>query len=182
MLSGHYTTLCRYLQHLCVLSTHSGLIPRLLGDVLSLWICNMLAHFINTYAIDDLVRKHTQTRVQTTKHNDPKFVQNCILCMWDTFNLSTFNLSVFTGSSLHTVLLEQQFYICVSCSCMLCTELIVLLYLSQTTHTGEIKNCSQAVTGVSHFLQKTLNNKLSQALTTSIYFLFKITNVFIHFY
>uniref|UniRef100_A0A672SN86 Mitochondrial carrier homolog 2-like n=1 Tax=Sinocyclocheilus grahami TaxID=75366 RepID=A0A672SN86_SINGR len=35
------------------LSTHSGLIPRLLGDVLSLWICNMLAHFINTYAIDD---------------------------------------------------------------------------------------------------------------------------------
>uniref|UniRef100_A0A8C2J8S2 Mitochondrial carrier homolog 2 n=1 Tax=Cyprinus carpio TaxID=7962 RepID=A0A8C2J8S2_CYPCA len=30
-----------------------GLIPRLLGDVLSLWICNMLAHFINTYAIDD---------------------------------------------------------------------------------------------------------------------------------
>uniref|UniRef100_A0A673L2V5 Mitochondrial carrier homolog 2 n=1 Tax=Sinocyclocheilus rhinocerous TaxID=307959 RepID=A0A673L2V5_9TELE len=35
------------------LSTHSGLIPRLLGDVLSLWICNMLAHFINTHAIDD---------------------------------------------------------------------------------------------------------------------------------
>lgn len=35
---------------------HSGLIPRLLGDVFSLWICNMLAHFINTYAIDDSVR------------------------------------------------------------------------------------------------------------------------------
>uniref|UniRef100_A0AAQ6A1C9 Mitochondrial carrier homolog 2 n=1 Tax=Amphiprion ocellaris TaxID=80972 RepID=A0AAQ6A1C9_AMPOC len=31
----------------------SGLIPRLLGDVLSLWICNLLAHLINTYAIDD---------------------------------------------------------------------------------------------------------------------------------
>uniref|UniRef100_A0A671L8L7 Mitochondrial carrier homolog 2-like n=1 Tax=Sinocyclocheilus anshuiensis TaxID=1608454 RepID=A0A671L8L7_9TELE len=30
-----------------------GLIPRLLGDVLSLWICNMLAHLINTHAIDD---------------------------------------------------------------------------------------------------------------------------------
>uniref|UniRef100_A0A8C2WKT2 Mitochondrial carrier homolog 2 n=1 Tax=Cyclopterus lumpus TaxID=8103 RepID=A0A8C2WKT2_CYCLU len=30
-----------------------GLIPRLLGDVLSLWICNLLAHLINTYAIDD---------------------------------------------------------------------------------------------------------------------------------
>lgn len=36
---------------------HSGLIPRLLGDVLSLWICNMLAHLINTYAIDDSVRE-----------------------------------------------------------------------------------------------------------------------------
>lgn len=33
----------------------SGLIPRLLGDVLSLWICNLLAHLINTYAIDDSV-------------------------------------------------------------------------------------------------------------------------------
>ncbi|KAL7833642.1 hypothetical protein AOLI_G00286020 [Acnodon oligacanthus] len=31
----------------------AGLVPRLLGDVLSLWICNILAHLINTYAIDD---------------------------------------------------------------------------------------------------------------------------------
>ncbi|XP_058637894.1 mitochondrial carrier homolog 2 isoform X2 [Onychostoma macrolepis] len=36
-----------------ILGFFAGLIPRLLGDVLSLWICNMLAHFINTYAIDD---------------------------------------------------------------------------------------------------------------------------------
>ncbi|XP_072321448.1 mitochondrial carrier homolog 2 [Eucyclogobius newberryi] len=36
-----------------VLGFFAGLIPRLLGDVFSLWICNMLAHFINTYAIDD---------------------------------------------------------------------------------------------------------------------------------
>uniref|UniRef100_A0A3B3ZFD5 Uncharacterized protein n=1 Tax=Periophthalmus magnuspinnatus TaxID=409849 RepID=A0A3B3ZFD5_9GOBI len=41
-----------------ILGFFAGLIPRLLGDVLSLWICNMLAHFINTYAIDDSVR-HT---------------------------------------------------------------------------------------------------------------------------
>lgn len=34
----------------------SGLIPRLLGDILSLWICNLLAHLINAYAIDDSVR------------------------------------------------------------------------------------------------------------------------------
>lgn len=38
-----------------MLSFFSGLIPRLLGDVLSLWICNLLAHLINTYAIDDSV-------------------------------------------------------------------------------------------------------------------------------
>uniref|UniRef100_A0A3B5MR49 Uncharacterized protein n=1 Tax=Xiphophorus couchianus TaxID=32473 RepID=A0A3B5MR49_9TELE len=31
----------------------AGLVPRLLADVLSLWICNLLAHVINTYAIDD---------------------------------------------------------------------------------------------------------------------------------
>uniref|UniRef100_A0AAR2LSP5 Mitochondrial carrier homolog 2 n=1 Tax=Pygocentrus nattereri TaxID=42514 RepID=A0AAR2LSP5_PYGNA len=38
-----------------ILGFFAGLIPRLLGDVLSLWICNMLAHLINTYAIDDSV-------------------------------------------------------------------------------------------------------------------------------
>uniref|UniRef100_G3PN89 Mitochondrial carrier homolog 2 n=1 Tax=Gasterosteus aculeatus aculeatus TaxID=481459 RepID=G3PN89_GASAC len=36
-----------------LLGFFAGLIPRLLGDVLSLWICNLLAHVINTYAIDD---------------------------------------------------------------------------------------------------------------------------------
>lgn len=74
------------------LSSHSGIIPRLLGDALSLWICNMLAHFINTYAIDDSVRKHTQT-----------------------------HLSVFV-SSLHSVLIEQQLYICSDHNCIVCTE------------------------------------------------------------
>uniref|UniRef100_A0A8C5APL7 Mitochondrial carrier homolog 2 n=1 Tax=Gadus morhua TaxID=8049 RepID=A0A8C5APL7_GADMO len=41
-----------------VLGFFAGLIPRLLGDILSLWICNLLAHFINTYAIDDTM-SHT---------------------------------------------------------------------------------------------------------------------------
>ncbi|XP_030056803.1 mitochondrial carrier homolog 2 [Microcaecilia unicolor] len=31
----------------------AGLIPRLLGDVISLWLCNMLAYLINTYALDN---------------------------------------------------------------------------------------------------------------------------------
>lgn len=31
----------------------AGLLPRLLGDVISLWLCNMLAYLINTYALDN---------------------------------------------------------------------------------------------------------------------------------
>ncbi|XP_010219679.1 PREDICTED: mitochondrial carrier homolog 2 [Tinamus guttatus] len=36
-----------------VLGFFAGLIPRLLGDILSLWLCNMLAYLINTYALDN---------------------------------------------------------------------------------------------------------------------------------
>ncbi|NXL37332.1 MTCH2 protein, partial [Glaucidium brasilianum] len=36
-----------------VLGFFSGLIPRLLGDILSLWLCNMLAYLINTYALEN---------------------------------------------------------------------------------------------------------------------------------
>ncbi|KAF4800538.1 Mitochondrial carrier 1 [Turdus rufiventris] len=32
---------------------YSGLVPHILGDVIFLWCCNLLAHFINTYAVDD---------------------------------------------------------------------------------------------------------------------------------
>nr|XP_048682343.1 mitochondrial carrier homolog 1 isoform X2 [Caretta caretta] len=32
---------------------YSGLVPHILGDVVFLWCCNILAHFINTYAVDD---------------------------------------------------------------------------------------------------------------------------------
>ncbi|NXG85041.1 MTCH2 protein, partial [Stercorarius parasiticus] len=39
----------------CLFSS-SGLIPRLLGDILSLWLCNMLAYLINTYALENGVR------------------------------------------------------------------------------------------------------------------------------
>lgn len=33
----------------------SGLVPHLLGDVVFLWGCNLLAHFINAYLVDDSV-------------------------------------------------------------------------------------------------------------------------------
>uniref|UniRef100_A0A803T8S3 Mitochondrial carrier 1 n=1 Tax=Anolis carolinensis TaxID=28377 RepID=A0A803T8S3_ANOCA len=31
----------------------AGLVPHILGDVIFLWCCNLLAHLINTYAVDD---------------------------------------------------------------------------------------------------------------------------------
>uniref|UniRef100_A0A669DVA8 Mitochondrial carrier homolog 2 n=1 Tax=Oreochromis niloticus TaxID=8128 RepID=A0A669DVA8_ORENI len=49
----HVITLRCMVQFIGRETKYSGLIPRLLGDVLSLWICNLLAHLINTYAIDD---------------------------------------------------------------------------------------------------------------------------------
>ncbi|NWR96599.1 MTCH2 protein, partial [Motacilla alba] len=36
-----------------ILGFFAGLIPRLLGDILSLWLCNMLAYLINTYALEN---------------------------------------------------------------------------------------------------------------------------------
>ncbi|XP_074854257.1 mitochondrial carrier homolog 2 isoform X2 [Carettochelys insculpta] len=36
-----------------ILGFFAGLVPRLLGDVLSLWLCNLLAYLINTYALEN---------------------------------------------------------------------------------------------------------------------------------
>uniref|UniRef100_A0A3P9K2F9 Mitochondrial carrier homolog 2 n=1 Tax=Oryzias latipes TaxID=8090 RepID=A0A3P9K2F9_ORYLA len=51
--SGVFDSIVTIYREEGILGFFAGLIPRLLGDVLSLWICNMLAHLINTYAIDD---------------------------------------------------------------------------------------------------------------------------------
>ncbi|NXR73004.1 MTCH2 protein, partial [Pycnonotus jocosus] len=42
-----------------ILGFFAGLIPRLLGDILSLWLCNMLAYLINTYALENGVGSAT---------------------------------------------------------------------------------------------------------------------------
>uniref|UniRef100_A0A8C7XPM9 Mitochondrial carrier homolog 2 n=1 Tax=Oryzias sinensis TaxID=183150 RepID=A0A8C7XPM9_9TELE len=51
--SGVFDSIVTIYREEGILGFFAGLIPRLLGDVLSLWICNMLAHLINTYTIDD---------------------------------------------------------------------------------------------------------------------------------
>ncbi|XP_042541169.1 mitochondrial carrier homolog 2-like [Dipodomys spectabilis] len=35
-----------------LLGCFAGLIPRLLGDIISLWLCDSLAYLVNTYALD----------------------------------------------------------------------------------------------------------------------------------
>uniref|UniRef100_A0A3B1J8P8 Mitochondrial carrier homolog 2 n=1 Tax=Astyanax mexicanus TaxID=7994 RepID=A0A3B1J8P8_ASTMX len=51
--SGVFDSIITVYREEGILGFFAGLIPRLVGDVLSLWICNLLAHLINTYAIDD---------------------------------------------------------------------------------------------------------------------------------
>ncbi|XP_077419625.1 mitochondrial carrier homolog 2 [Vanacampus margaritifer] len=51
--SGIFDSIITIYREEGMLGFFAGLIPRLLGDVFALWICNLLAHFINTYAIDD---------------------------------------------------------------------------------------------------------------------------------
>uniref|UniRef100_A0AAQ5YQI2 Mitochondrial carrier homolog 2 n=1 Tax=Amphiprion ocellaris TaxID=80972 RepID=A0AAQ5YQI2_AMPOC len=53
VVSGVFDSIVMVYREEGILGFFAGLIPRLLGDVLSLWICNLLAHLINTYAIDD---------------------------------------------------------------------------------------------------------------------------------
>ncbi|KAL2310145.1 hypothetical protein Nmel_006387 [Mimus melanotis] len=45
-----------------ILGFFAGLIPRLLGDILSLWLCNMLAYLINTYALENGVSTMTEMK------------------------------------------------------------------------------------------------------------------------
>uniref|UniRef100_A0A8D2MKF0 Mitochondrial carrier homolog 2 n=1 Tax=Zonotrichia albicollis TaxID=44394 RepID=A0A8D2MKF0_ZONAL len=45
-----------------ILGFFAGLIPRLLGDILSLWLCNMLAYLINTYALENGVSAMTEMK------------------------------------------------------------------------------------------------------------------------
>uniref|UniRef100_S4R674 Mitochondrial carrier homolog 2 n=1 Tax=Petromyzon marinus TaxID=7757 RepID=S4R674_PETMA len=45
-----------------IMGFFAGLVPRLLGDIISLWLCNILAHLINTYALDGTVSQHPQAK------------------------------------------------------------------------------------------------------------------------
>ncbi|KAH0621183.1 hypothetical protein JD844_022238, partial [Phrynosoma platyrhinos] len=51
--SGVFSSFVTIYREEGILGFFAGLIPRLLGDILSLWLCNMLAYLINTYALEN---------------------------------------------------------------------------------------------------------------------------------
>nr|XP_032660795.1 mitochondrial carrier homolog 1 isoform X2 [Chelonoidis abingdonii] len=51
--SGVFSSIGRIFKEEGILGFFVGLVPHILGDVVFLWCCNILAHFINTYAVDD---------------------------------------------------------------------------------------------------------------------------------
>ncbi|KFP75781.1 Mitochondrial carrier 1, partial [Acanthisitta chloris] len=61
--SGVFSAIGRIFKEEGILGFFVGLVPHILGDVIFLWCCNLLAHFINTYAVDDNVSGSAQGRV-----------------------------------------------------------------------------------------------------------------------
>ncbi|KAK5618699.1 Mitochondrial carrier 1 [Crenichthys baileyi] len=51
--SGVFSCILKMFQEEGLAGFYIGFVPHVLGEVLFLWCCNLLAHFINTYAVDD---------------------------------------------------------------------------------------------------------------------------------
>uniref|UniRef100_A0A3Q0REA2 Mitochondrial carrier 1 n=1 Tax=Amphilophus citrinellus TaxID=61819 RepID=A0A3Q0REA2_AMPCI len=60
--SGMLSCIVKIFKEEGVSGFYVGLIPHVLGEVLFLWCCNLLAHFINTYAVDESVSPSTLLR------------------------------------------------------------------------------------------------------------------------
>lgn len=50
---GMFSCIVKIFKEDGVAGFYVGLVPHVLGEVLFLWCCNLLAHFINTYAVDE---------------------------------------------------------------------------------------------------------------------------------
>lgn len=51
--SGVFSCIMKIFKEEGLAGFYVGFVPHVLGEVLFLWCCNLLAHFINTYAVDD---------------------------------------------------------------------------------------------------------------------------------
>nr|XP_057906668.1 mitochondrial carrier homolog 1-like isoform X2 [Doryrhamphus excisus]XP_057906670.1 mitochondrial carrier homolog 1-like isoform X2 [Doryrhamphus excisus] len=63
--SGIFSGMVRIFKEEGVSGFYAGLMPHVLGEVLFLWCCNLLAHFINTYAVDDSFSQASAVRSYT---------------------------------------------------------------------------------------------------------------------
>ncbi|XP_054631684.1 mitochondrial carrier homolog 1-like [Dunckerocampus dactyliophorus] len=63
--SGIFSGIVRIFKEEGVSGFYVGLMPHVLGEVLFLWCCNLLAHFINTYAVDDSFSQASAVRSYT---------------------------------------------------------------------------------------------------------------------
>ncbi|XP_040009118.1 mitochondrial carrier homolog 1-like isoform X2 [Xiphias gladius] len=63
--SGMFSCFIKIFKDEGVAGFYGGLIPHVLGEVLFLWCCNLLAHFINTYAVDESFSQASAVRSYT---------------------------------------------------------------------------------------------------------------------
>ncbi|XP_077368042.1 mitochondrial carrier homolog 1-like isoform X2 [Festucalex cinctus] len=63
--SGLLCSISSIFQEEGVAGFYVGLMPHVLGEVVFLWCCNLLAHFINTYAVDDSLSQASALRSYT---------------------------------------------------------------------------------------------------------------------
>ncbi|MGH0185374.1 UNVERIFIED_CONTAM: hypothetical protein FKN15_018105 [Acipenser sinensis] len=57
---------------------YRGLVPHVLGEIIFLWCCNLLAHFINTYAVDDNARPQGEPYSEGSAGSSPGCVESLV--------------------------------------------------------------------------------------------------------
>uniref|UniRef100_A0A7N6AY82 Mitochondrial carrier 1 n=1 Tax=Anabas testudineus TaxID=64144 RepID=A0A7N6AY82_ANATE len=62
---GIFSCIIKIFKEEGVAGFYVGLMPHVLGEVLFLWCCNLLAHFINTYAVDENFTQASAVRSYT---------------------------------------------------------------------------------------------------------------------
>uniref|UniRef100_A0A7N8Y355 Mitochondrial carrier 1 n=1 Tax=Mastacembelus armatus TaxID=205130 RepID=A0A7N8Y355_9TELE len=62
---GMFSCIVKIFKEEGVAGFYAGLMPHVLGEVLFLWCCNLLAHFINTYAVDESFSQASAIRTYT---------------------------------------------------------------------------------------------------------------------
>ncbi|KAK7828900.1 hypothetical protein U0070_002130 [Myodes glareolus] len=73
--SGLYDSIFTIYREEGIVGFFAGLIPRLLGDIISLWLCNSLAYLIITYALDSEVGYNLGKMLVSTKNELKSYSQ-----------------------------------------------------------------------------------------------------------